>query len=371
MKNTEPVPPSRLVPGLPRDVETIALKCLQKEPEKRYVSAAQLVEDLRRYLGGKSIIARPVPIWENGWRWCRRNPAVASLVAAVMIATVTGAGVASFFAVRAENERSKAVKREGEAILARKLAEDASDQAKNARAVAEESAEEARRRLTRLYVFTGTKYQDDGDTPAALLWFHRAWEQDHADPLADAAHRARIAGALAEMPDLIGACFHNAAVCDAVFSPNGKRVLTRTVGNEAYLWDYEQSRLAAPPLVHAGRVRHICYSPDGKSVATASADGTACVWDSATGAKRYTLKHEGPLTWVAFHPDGKRVVTAAEDKTVRMWSARDGKPLDWRLPVNTVIDHLAFSPMAPGLSLPARIRPFGSGMSIRPDSSPR
>ena len=146
------------------------------------------------------------------------------------------------------------------------------------------------------------------------------------------------------MPDLIGACFHNAPVCDAVFSPNGQRVLTRTVGNEAYLWDYEQSRLAAPPLVHAGRVRHICYSPDGKSVATASADGTACLWDSATGAKRYTLKHEGPLTWVAFHPDGKRVATAAEDKTVRMWSSRDGKPLDWRLPVDTVIDHLAFSP---------------------------
>ena len=146
------------------------------------------------------------------------------------------------------------------------------------------------------------------------------------------------------MPDLVGACFHNAAVCDAVFSPDGQRVLTRTVGNEAYLWDYAQSRLATPPLVHAGRVRHICYSPDGKSVATASADGTACVWDSATGAKRYTLRHAGPLTWVAFHPDGKRVATAAEDKTVRMWSTHDGKPLDWRLPIDAVMDHLAFSP---------------------------
>ena len=107
VKNTEPVPPSRLVPGLPRDVETIALKCLQKEPEKRYDSAARFAEDLRRYLGGESIVARPVPFWENGWRWCRRNPAVASLVAAVMIATVTGAGAASFFAVRAENEREQ------------------------------------------------------------------------------------------------------------------------------------------------------------------------------------------------------------------------------------------------------------------------
>jgi WD40 repeat protein len=198
--------------------------------------------------------------------------------------------------------------------------------------------------LTRLYVFSGVRYQDGRDIPAALLWFHRAWEQDHADQAADAAHRTRIAGALAEMPDLIGACLHNTKVCDAVFSPDGRRILSRTDGNEAYLWDYEQGRLATAALQHAARIRHIAYSPDGKSVATASADGSACVWDAATGARRFTLKHDGPLTWVAFAPDGKRIASAAEDKTVRMWSACTGRPLDWRLPADTVVDHLAFSP---------------------------
>ena len=344
IKTEEPERPRAIDGRIPRDLETIVLKAIEKDPKARYQTAEAMGEDLGRFLADEPIRARRATLTEQTVRWCRRNPAVASLVAAVMLATLTGAGFASFYAVRAENERGKAVDREHEAILARKEAETAMVRASIARRAAEESAEEARKRLTRLYVFSGIRYQDDRDIPAALLWFHRAWEKDHADPMADAAHRTRIAGALAEMPDLIGACFHKTKVCDAVFSPDGRRVLTRTDGNEAYLWDYENSRLAAPALSHAGRVRHIAYSPDGKSVATASADGTACVWDSATGARRYTLKHDGPLTWVAFHPDGKRIATAAEDRSVRMWSARDGKSIAWRLPVDTVIDHLAFSP---------------------------
>jgi eukaryotic-like serine/threonine-protein kinase len=339
------VPKPRAVnPLIPRDLETIVLKAIQRDPVLRYQTAADLGDDLRRYIEDRPIRARRATVAEQMVRWCRRNPAVAALMAAVMLAILTGAGFASFFAVRAGNERAKAVDREREAIAARNLAETASAQSTIARKAAEDSAEEARKRLTRLYGLTGARYQDDHDSTAALLWFHRTWENDHADPLADAAHRTRIAGALAEMPDLLGACFHNTVVCDAVFSPDGRRVLARTDGSEAYLWDYEQARLASPALVHAARVRHVCYSPDGQSVASASADGTACVWASATGAKRFTLKHGGPLTWVAFHPDGKRIATAAEDRTVRLWSATDGSPLAWPLPVDAMVDHLAFSP---------------------------
>ena len=88
VKTTEPVPPSRLVPGVPRDVETICLKCLQKEPAKRYETALSLSEDLRRFLEGRPIVARRISGAERAWRWCRRNRFVAGTAAVAAAATV-------------------------------------------------------------------------------------------------------------------------------------------------------------------------------------------------------------------------------------------------------------------------------------------
>jgi tRNA A-37 threonylcarbamoyl transferase component Bud32 len=77
----EPVPPSRLVPRVPRDLETICLKCLQKEPKKRYESAQDLAADLDRYRSGNPIQARRTPFWERGWKWSKRRPGQATAVA--------------------------------------------------------------------------------------------------------------------------------------------------------------------------------------------------------------------------------------------------------------------------------------------------
>jgi hypothetical protein len=88
----EPRRPRRLNDKIPRDLETICLKCLAKEPARRYASAGELVEDLQRYLCGEPILARPVGRLERTWRWCRRNPAMACLTALSAVAALAMVG---------------------------------------------------------------------------------------------------------------------------------------------------------------------------------------------------------------------------------------------------------------------------------------
>jgi serine/threonine protein kinase len=109
VRHQDPVPPSRLQPKVPRDLETITLKCLQKEPARRYPSALDLAEDLRRFRNGEPIQARPVGPGERLWRWCRRNPALAGLAAALLITLILANVVVVALWRHAEHQRSLAV----------------------------------------------------------------------------------------------------------------------------------------------------------------------------------------------------------------------------------------------------------------------
>src|SRR5262249_55768554 len=107
----EPVPPRQFRPDLPPDLETICLKCLEKEPAKRYASAAALADDLRRFLDNLPIAARPMGRLERAWRWCRRNPLVAGSLAAAVFILLTATVVSTSLALWAWEEKTRADQR--------------------------------------------------------------------------------------------------------------------------------------------------------------------------------------------------------------------------------------------------------------------
>ena len=106
----DPLPPSYLQHELPPDLETICLKCLRREPHQRYASAAAVAEDLRRFLAGEPILARPVGRLERAWRWVKRNPVLGALSAAVVLLLLSGTAVSGYFALLA-SERAELAER--------------------------------------------------------------------------------------------------------------------------------------------------------------------------------------------------------------------------------------------------------------------
>jgi hypothetical protein len=143
--HSEPVPPRQRQPAIPRDLETVCLKCLQKDPQKRYATAMELAADLKRFLAGEPVLARSAGRGERLWRWYRRNAVVAGLWTAVACLFVSGLAGVGVFGCHLQ----EAARREREAVeaqlLAREEVERQRGEAEAARRAAEQAREEARR----------------------------------------------------------------------------------------------------------------------------------------------------------------------------------------------------------------------------------
>ena len=378
VRHHQPEPPTKLNGRVPRDLETIGLKCLEKDPRRRYPTAQALADDLRAWLVGEPIAARPAGVLERAAKWARRKPALATaygLAVAVLLLSAFGGGLAYLW-LKAERARGEAVTARDGAAQARATAEreraaavmarDGEVKARRAaerdRATAMEARDElarARESLARVEYGRTIElaYQElrERNIPAAVDLLDRTrldlrgWEYRFVRRLCH--------------PELI-TLRGPSAQHSAAFSSDGSRVLTAT-GGAARLWDAktgaELSRLASG----RGDVRFAALSPDGTRIVTVNSDDTARVLDARSGAELLVIKAPASigvspvLCTAAFSPDGSRIVTANLDWTARVLDATTGVEI-LRLPLEHVGGGIPMS-----FEFWASFSPDGGGLSPR------
>ncbi len=373
----EPIPPRRLQPRLPRDLEAITLHCLEKEPAKRYASALELAADLRRFQAGEVIAARPPSPIERASKFVRRYKALVGGAAATGLALVVGTVFSLLFAFGEARQRREAER--------------------NGRLVQREAYQA--RLATAVMALRESKYSEAARQLDAAPEGLRGWEWRHlqarvsdmrptilrAQPefdelytyfppgrglLVKKANRFLVADQqtrtvlrdvcdVASFRDVAG--HYSGGSFLAYARPDGSTTLLDEAGVETNVpvrctgqasasrdgkllavWnrtDPNDRRLRLFELP-SGRLRWsiekpellrwVTFSFDGTRLAGGSREPDVFLWDAATGAKTLLHGHAAAVNSVAFHPDGKRLVSGSVDKTVRQWDVDAGQMIDVR-----------------------------------------
>jgi WD40 repeat protein/serine/threonine protein kinase len=366
----EPPRPRKLNPGVPRDLETVVLKAIARDPAQRYQTPAEMADDLKRFLEDRPVKARRIGNAEKLWRWCRRNPGIAVLggaLAAVLVLATAASLLAAGYFNRLRWSEARAAQNERDA---REVAEKAGD------------AERWERYRSTLAAASAALQLQKSDTARRALDAapeqYRNWEWQHFHNQLDGATRV--------LP--ISEWDRDFADWPAIaVSPDGHELATTSTGHTVSLWD-ANSPAAEPVRVlwgHTRKISHLAYSPDGRQLATGSRDSIR-LWDPATGRQLFVFPTESepslaysadgqrllsngidgksllldPTTGkliatvgdgharqrqlgVTFSPDGKRVAAAA-GKEVRLYAAATGQRVATLGPVEWPVDEVSFSP---------------------------
>lgn len=317
--NDDPPFPRRINEYVPKDLETIALKAMEKEQAKRYQTAGEFAAEVRRWLAGDPIHARPISPAEQMWRWCRKRPIISSLLALVtglLLAIAVGAGLWGASEARLKG-LAQASDIEGRYQLASAYSQRASERLdSNDPAGSLPHAVEALATLERL-----------GDEKACQL------------------KRVQVATAIRALPRLVHVEDLEETISQVELSLGGTRLLVAAGSSIRLLntanWQSVGQAMQSPN--QHGRSR---FDSTGSRVAATYVDGPALLWDATTQRLIGKLAHEEPTNAVdaVFSPDGQLVATFGFDGTVRLWDANSGAAIASLTQPQKYAQRGAFSP---------------------------
>lgn len=298
--------PRKLVPTLARDLETICLKCLEREASKRYQTALELAEELERFQNNVPIKARPISRFEKTWRWCRRQPAVAALLVGLFLSLSCGLIGTSYF--WRQSARSEAKTRES---------------------------------LYRTHMNLAGKLWQAGDV-AGLKQTLENYD-DRADEGDLRSFEWRYFSHLAE--PFLQTVNHGEVVTDVAASHDGQ--LFASTGNDRVIrvWNSASGQVVRTLEPRAGRPGTIAFSPVDDRVASAHSDGRVRLWNPLQHERTIREFEHGPgLTHAVFSIDGRSLVSAGSNGRALLWKVASGDQIaDLSQPKRAIRD-VRFSP---------------------------
>ncbi|HWB10901.1 MAG TPA: protein kinase [Pirellulales bacterium] len=313
VRSEEPVSPRRLQPQIPRDLETICLKCLGKEPSGRYASAAALADDLHNFLHHVPIRARPITFWERGWKWAKRRPAVAALSLALTLVALVGVAAVAWLWQQAEQTAERE-------FLARRAAES--------------NQRQVERLSVSMMLDRAAMLCESGEVARGLVWLGQALEtsQRIGEPDLERVARLNVTGWRPFLVRKRAEGSLGTGVVTAAFAPSGGSLVTAGSDGRARFWDVATGQVVGQPLTLSGPICSLAYNPQGKRLLAGSSEselhaGETGLWDAASGKPMHpALMHAGPVTVVAFAQQGETFV-AVSPQEARLWRTVDGKPV--------------------------------------------